>query len=131
MNVGQYHRLYGTLDWLVEVFERTYTYAERVLVTRRDEVRLWSLITNDDTGYSFDDLALVQLDDTFYVLSAAGCSCPSHSEAWEIGCKSNDPIELLSAVLEGNYRGWDIPEWAQGALFLGVSIAVATTKGER
>lgn len=72
--------------------------------------------------YSFDDYALCELDDEYYVINTSGCSCPAPAEVWDVlfsGTKSQVEEYLSQSVNIGEARneflrevyklGWNVP----------------------
>lgn len=96
---------------------------ERLLIDRWSEIETIAESDDPHADYSFDDYALIRLDETFYVINASGCSCPSQEEVW---CVS---LSGTRAEIEGVLRkdskneseawrefqracakaGWDVP----------------------
>jgi hypothetical protein len=68
---------------------------ERELIDRRADVEVLGEVQDADACYSYDDYALVRLDDAYYLLRTSGCSCPSPSETWAVhlGPTTLDAIE--------------------------------------
>jgi len=83
---------------------------EWALVQRRGELRIHAEIADDEASYSFDDFALVSLDDKFYLLNTTGCSCPSPSEQWGIEIGPASLLEIRAFIEGGHYSGYTVPK---------------------
>ncbi len=76
---------------------------------------LIAFIEDEDASYSFDELGIVfnTADSKFYVVQAAGCSCPSPTETWGIESVHETVEEALLSILNGEYQGYT---YSQGEL---------------
>lgn len=79
--------------------------AERLLVDNRDRIEFVGGIEDEDASYSFDDTALIKLDTTYYLVGAAGCSCPSHEETWGVEAQGS-LSDICKELIDGNYKGY-------------------------
>lgn len=82
---------------------------EKLIISRRADLVIWAEISDDQADYSYDDWALVQLDNDFYLLSTAGCSCPSPSETWGVNVGPSTLDDILNAIERGDYDGYTVP----------------------
>jgi len=116
--------------WLEPYQHRDYEPVEQMLVDERERVKVWAYVQDADRSYEFDEKMLVELDAQFYLLGAAGCSCPSPNEVWgiEFGPVA-DPFEIMDGLLAGEYKGFTLPGWALGELLHGISLAIVARQG--
>jgi hypothetical protein len=83
--------------------------AGKRLVARRFDLLIHGGVYDEDADYSFDDWALVELDGEFYLVNAAGCSCPSHEETWGVDFGPATLGEIRGHLLSGDYSGYSVP----------------------
>lgn len=83
---------------------------EQRLIDRRSEVVVLGEVCDAEADYSYDDFALVRLDDDYYLLNTSGCSCPSPSETWsvQIGPVSLDGMEAALRREETSGRAYGV-----------------------
>lgn len=96
-------------DWIANDRCERASKHEQELIDRRDEVEVFGEISDDDASYSYDDWALVRLDDKFYLLQTSGCSCPSPSETWGIAIGPTTLAEVRAHIESGDYDGYTLP----------------------
>lgn len=82
----------------------------KMLVERRFDLEILGGVEDEEADYSYDEFALCELEGKYYLLSTAGCSCPSPSETWvlEIGPATLDEIE--QHITSGKYEGYTLPK---------------------
>ena len=86
---------------------------QKYLVENRSRIRFLGGIEDEDASYSFDDTAVVELDGVYYLVQAAGCSCPSHEETWGVEGKGSI-AEIRAIITAGDYKGYT---YTRGELF--------------
>ncbi len=80
---------------------------EQFLIEHREMIELVAQIEDKDASYSYDEWAVIQVSDDYYLLSTSGCSCPSPSETWlvEMGpCRLSE----IRAEIERQVD-WSVP----------------------
>lgn len=78
---------------------------EKKLADNRERIRFLGGVEDEDASYSFDDAAIVELDGTYYLVQAAGCSCPSHEEQWGVEAVGT-LSDIRKTITDGNYQGY-------------------------
>lgn len=78
---------------------------DKTLIDRRGDIFVVGEIGDDSSCYSFDDWALVRLDDAFYLLNTSGCSCPSPCENWGV-VEGPGTIDEIEAALFAKHGDW-------------------------
>lgn len=71
-------------DWMAHPGCEGAQEMERLLIERRADVWCYGTVEDAEASYSYEDYALVSLDDVFYLLRTSGCSCPSPTETWGV-----------------------------------------------
>lgn len=72
---------------------------EQQLLDNRDAAQILCEV-HDGASYEYDDWALIQLNDTYYVVNTSGCSCPDPADTWYIvraGTKQDIVLELMGS----------------------------------
>lgn len=82
---------------------------EKLIIAHREDLIVWGEVSDDDACYSYDDWALVQLDNDFYLLATSGCSCPSPSETWYVNVGPGTLDDILAKIESGDYDGYTVP----------------------
>ena len=82
---------------------------EKYLSAHRSECIVWGMVSDDDAYYSYDDWALVELEDKFFLINTAGCSCPSPTETWHVACEPGSLQSQWNHLITGSYEGWTVP----------------------
>lgn len=98
-------------------YQENITEDQKLLIARRADIILLGNIADTDLSYEYDELAVVKLDEVFYLLQTSGCSCPSPSDTWRVETKSESFKELWEYIEAGEYGGCTYkPELVAGLL---------------
>jgi hypothetical protein len=87
-------------------------YGHRWVTTPLPDVKgltIVGMIEDDEASYSFDDWALLKAGKKFYLVSAAGCSCPTHEETAQLEVGPATLKEIRERIESGDYRGYTLP----------------------
>jgi len=70
--------------WIASPLCQNPTELENLLIQRRDELDLIATVDDDTLSYEYSTVAVVKLENDYYLLHTSGCSCPSPNETWSV-----------------------------------------------
>jgi hypothetical protein len=79
------------------------------LIENRARVRVLGGWSDPDAEWSYDEIALVELDGDYYALTTSGCSCPSPSETWCVDFGPATLAELRDWCARGSHADALLP----------------------
>lgn len=82
---------------------------EQFLVEFRNKINVLAEIQDHQASYEYDEMAVIELNDEFYLLRTSGCSCPSPTETWSIQVGPTTLPKVIEAVESGEYFGFTPP----------------------
>lgn len=83
---------------------------EAMLISRRYDIEILGGIDDEDASYYYDEFALCRLDNDYYLLNTAGCSCPSPTETWTVEIGPATLADIAAFVRGGHYSGYTLPK---------------------
>ncbi len=81
---------------------------EQLLIDRRADLIYIAGVDDPTACYSYDEAAVVKLDNEYFLLQTSGCSCPSPSETWGVVVRGTLE-DVRSAIERGEYGGYTLP----------------------
>lgn len=96
---------------------------ERILVHECQRVLVWGGAEELFLGDEFDEMALVSLDRTFYIVRTLGCCCPTREQVWSVEVSGR-----LGPMSDGiwrrrRYKGFELPPYAVNAISEALDLA--------
>lgn len=76
--------------------------------------RMWILaqVSDPNQDYSFDQMAIVQVDKKIFLCQTTGCSCPSPWEVWFVHSGPFHNLrQVIAAIKAGEYAGCTLPQY--------------------
>lgn len=90
--------------------ERPSTAEQEIIAARAaGKLRLIGMIEDDNASWSYDDFALVRVEESYYLLNSSGCSCPSPSETWNVEIGPAALADIRKHLVDGKYEGYTVP----------------------
>lgn len=88
-------------SWIADGYGAEYNDETKFLVENRDKIEVIYGESNS-RQYEFDDRVLIRIEEKYYLLTTAGCSCPIPSDVW---CIEYGPSTLddMFEYCEKNY----------------------------
>jgi len=57
---------------------------EKIMIQRRNDLEIIAVFVNKELSYEYEEIAIVLLENRYYIVTTDGCSCPSPSETWRV-----------------------------------------------
>ena len=98
---------YSEFYWIAHPNRSPNNKLEQKLVKNRYQLEIYGGVSDPEAHYSYDDVALVRLDNDYYLLRTSGCSCPSPSETWWIE-KGPSTLDEIKKHVVNNVDGFGV-----------------------
>lgn len=116
----------GEFWWVGHEYGGDGTPESDLIKANRFKVEIHGGVQDDEASYSYDDFALCELDDKFYLLQTSGCSCPSRCETWGVAA-AGSLKDIKAYVLDPRVATYEVP-FRQRAEFLAIIDRVSLAK---